>query len=79
MAFLRNLFGQNSTKEVEGIKAFEEFIVLLRDAYLQNNEQMILVIEPGLETMIQTTVDVMDICEKHNILKNLSYSKIVLD
>ena len=60
-------------------EALEKVLVQLRHYYLNNYKQMILVIEPGLETMIQTTVDVMDICEKNNILKNLSYSEVELD
>jgi biopolymer transport protein ExbD len=70
--------GQN-TKEIEGIDALEDFLVKLNNHYLQNYNQMIIVIEPGLETVVQTTVDVMDICEKHNIFKNLSYSQVDLD
>ncbi|UCE08123.1 MAG: biopolymer transporter ExbD [bacterium] len=71
--------GQNTIKQVEGIEALEKFLIQLNKYYLQHYKQMILVIEPNLETMIQTTVDVMDICEKHQILKNLSYSQVELD
>jgi biopolymer transport protein ExbD len=71
--------GQNTIKQVEGLAALEKFLVQLNNYYLQNYRQMILVIEPNLETVIQTTVDVMDICEKHQILKNLSYSQVELD
>ncbi len=71
--------GQNIIKEVVGLKVLEELIVQLNNVYLQNYKQMILVIEPNLETRIQTTVDVMDICEKYQIPKNLSYSQIELD
>lgn len=71
--------GQNTIKEVKGKEALEKVIVQLNNYYLQNYKQMILVIEPGVETMIQTTVDVMDICEKHQIFKNLSYSQVELD
>jgi len=70
--------GQNPVKEVEGIAALEKLIVQLNHYYIQNFKQMILVIEPNLETMIQTTVDVMDICEKNQIPKNLCYSNIEL-
>ena len=71
--------GQNPVKEVESIEALEKLIIQLNNYYIQNFKQMILVIEPNLETVIQTTVDVMDICEKNQILKNLSYSNIKLD
>jgi biopolymer transport protein ExbD len=71
--------GQNPVKEVESIEALEKLIIQLNNYYIQNFKQMILVIEPNLETVIQTTVDVMDICEKNQILKNLSYSNVKLD
>jgi biopolymer transport protein ExbD len=71
--------GLNITKELQGIEALERYIDQLNNVYLQNSIQMILVIEPEQETMIQTTVDVMDICEKYQIPKNLSYSQIKLE
>jgi len=74
------LIDQLSTaKELNGIAELEKYIMQLNDDYNENYRQMILVIEPGIETMIQTTVDVMDICEKHQILKNLSYPQIELE
>jgi len=73
------LDGQNIIKEIEGISALEDIIVQLNNVFLQNYKQMILVIEPNIETMIQTTVDVMDICEKYQIPKSLSYSQIELN
>ncbi len=71
--------GQNTIKEVESIELLEKALVQLNSYYLQNFKQMILVIEPNLESVIQTTVDVMDICEKNQILKNLSYSDVELE
>lgn len=67
---------QNSAKEIDGIAELEKYIVQLDGNCRENFRQMILVIEPGIETMIQTTVNVMDLCEKHQILKNLSYPQI---
>jgi len=69
---------QNTTKEIMGLDELEQFIIQLDDDYRKKSRQMILVIEPGIETMIQTTVNVMDICEKNQILKNLSYPQIEL-
>ena len=63
--------GQNNTKKVEGIEALETLLVQLNNHYINNYKQMILIIEPNVETMIQTTVDIMDICEKNQILKSL--------
>jgi len=71
--------GQNTIKEVEGLDSLEKLLVQLNNYYINNYKQMILVIEPNLETKIQTTVDVMDICEKNQILKNLSYAQVDLE
>lgn len=71
--------GQNNIKKIEGLEALEKVLVQLNNYYLNNYKQMILVIEPNVETMIQTTVDIMDICEKNQILKSLSYSEVELD
>jgi len=73
------LTDQEGTTEIEGIEELEKRIVQLQDNYRRDYRQMILIIEPDAETMIQTTVDVMDLCEKHQILKNLSYPQIDLE
>ena len=70
---------QNTIKKVESIEILEKTLIQLNNYYLQNFKQMILIIEPNLESVIQTTVDVMDICEKNQILKNLSYSNVELE
>ena len=71
--------GINVAKEFQGIEDLGQYIDQLNRAYFQNSIQMLLIIEPEQETIIQTTVDVMDICEKYQIPKNLSYSQIELD
>lgn len=71
--------GINVDKELHGIDDLDRYVDQLNRIYLQKSIQMLLIIEPEKETMIQTTVDVMDICEKYQIPKNLSYSKIELD
>ena len=71
--------GQNNVKKVEGMDALEKELMQLNNHYLNNYEQMILIIEPNIETVIQTTVDIMDICEKYQIIKNLSYSEVELE
>ena len=70
---------QNVVNKIESLEALEKNIVQLNNYYLQNFKQMILIIEPNLESVIQTTVDVMDICEKNQILKNMSYSDVELE
>ncbi len=71
--------GNTVTKELQGIEALDQYVDQLNRSYLQNSIQMLIIIEPEQETMIQTTVDVMDICEKYQIPKSLSYSQVKLD
>jgi biopolymer transport protein ExbD len=70
---------QTTIKKIEGIDELEKFVFQLNQIYLDNFQQMILVIEPDLESVIQTTVDVMDLCEKYQIPKSLSYSQVEID
>lgn len=70
---------QGIPAEIEGISELEKRMVQLNNDYQKRNKQIILVIEPDAETMIQTTVDVMDLCERHQILKQLSYPSIDLE
>ena len=37
------------------------------------NKNIIIIIEPDLDSIIQTTVDLVDICEKYQIPKSISY------
>ncbi|MCU0644620.1 MAG: biopolymer transporter ExbD [bacterium] len=69
----------NRIEHIQGIGILEQFLIRLNYQYHQELKQMVVVIEPDLETKIQTTVDVMDVCEKHQILKSLSYSQIGLN
>ena len=71
--------GQRTVPNINGIQALETFLYKLNNYYLNNNNKMIVIIEPELETIIQTTIAVMDICEKYRIPKNLSYSKFELN
>ena len=71
--------GINVDMELQGINELDRYVDQLNRIYLQKSIQMLLIIEPEKETMIQTTVDVMDICEKYQIPKNLSYSQVKLD
>ena len=71
--------GDMRIEHIQGIGILEQFLIRLNNQHHQDLTQMVVVIEPDLETKIQTTVDVMDICEKHQIIKSLSYSQIGLN
>jgi len=69
---------KNIVNTLKGLEKLDPFLAQLNNHYRQQYEQMVVVIEPDLESHIQTTVNVMDICEKHGIQRNLSYSQIEL-
>ena len=71
--------GQQTIAQIDSIKTLERIITNLNNSYVLDNKRMVVVIEPGMESVVQTTVDVMDICEKYQIPKSLSYSKIELN
>ncbi len=71
--------GQNNSTQIDSVTALERIITVLNTKYVQDNKRMVVVIEPGEESVVQTTVDVMDICEKYQIPKSLSYAKINLN
>jgi len=53
----------------------------LRDrakADLRQRREMVVLIEPDEDSMIQLTVSVMDICEKYGIPKNINYPSLEL-
>lgn len=71
--------GEGRAKLIQGLGMLEQFLMHLNSQYHHESKQLIVVIEPDVETKIQATVDVMDICEKRQILKSLSYSQIGLN
>lgn len=38
--------------------------------------EMVVLVEPDEDSMIQHTVNVLDICERHNIAKNINYQSL---
>lgn len=71
--------GSQTIAQIESLSKLERIITNLNNNYILDNKRMVVVIEPGMESVVQTTVDVMDLCEKHQIPKSLSYSKIELN
>ncbi|MFZ5515778.1 MAG: biopolymer transporter ExbD [Candidatus Zhuqueibacterota bacterium] len=71
--------GQQAIAQLDSLPKLERMIANLNDQYKLEQRRMVLVIEPAMESIIQSTIDVMDICEKYNIPKSVSYSKIELN
>jgi len=51
----------------------ENLLVKQNNRYLRKRVRLIVTIEPHKSSIMQRLVDVMDICQKNNIEKNLNY------
>jgi len=58
--------------------SLEAYLVNKADEYKRKKSHLMIVIEPDLDTEIQFTVDVLDICERLQIAKTISYPNIPL-
>ncbi len=56
----------------------EECLVNVRDRLQQAGEQAVVLVEPDERSIVQHTVDVLDICDRHGILKNINASELKL-
>lgn len=54
---------------INDIKRVEDELV----GFKKIHNDIIAIIEPDLDTIIQITVDLIDICERNNILKSINY------
>lgn len=67
-----------SETNINGIDALEKRLLQIRDKFSKENAEMVVLIEPNQNTIVQHTVDVLDLCEKHKILKNINYQSLEL-
>ena len=56
----------------------EECLVNVRDRLRQEGQQAVVLVEPDERSIVQHTVDVLDICDRHGILKNINASELKL-
>lgn len=56
----------------------ETCLVNVRDRLQQAGEQAVVLVEPDERSIVQHTVDVLDICDRHGILKNINASELKL-
>jgi len=61
--------GARTKTQTREIQQVEQQIQQLYERY----SKIIIIIEPHLDTIIQTTVDLVDICEKYQIPKTINY------
>jgi len=62
----------------DSITELEPVLVKKDNYYNAKNVQLIILIEPDDDSIIQHTVDMLDLCTKHNILKNINYASLEL-
>jgi biopolymer transport protein ExbD len=51
----------------------EKILVAIRDDYRARNEDIVVLIQPDPNSPIQLTVNVLDVCERNQIQKNINY------
>lgn len=58
------------------ITELETALVNLYDFHKNNGSQMVVLVEPDENSIIQNTVDVLDICEREKIPMNINYESM---
>jgi biopolymer transport protein ExbD len=58
------------------IQNLEERILDLQQKYLSQSREIVVLIEPEQESIMQYTIDVLDICERNQIPKNINYKSM---
>jgi len=60
-------------EKIESIVSLEKKLAALRENYTNNDVALHVLIEPQRGSIIQRTIDVLDICTKLDITKNIAY------
>ena len=58
------------------ISQLESRLVELVGVFNTRGVEMVALIEPHEDSIMQHTIDVLDICERHNIAKNINYESL---
>jgi len=61
--------GINKTPGISDINLIEQRLIDLKKSF----HNLVVIIEPDPDSIIQIAVDLIDICEKNNILKSINY------
>ena len=70
---LYELKGASIRQRFKELEELEDFLVALKESHNKGNKAIALNIEAESDLPIQSLVDVIDLCQNHNITKNLSY------
>ena len=68
----------NTIGNIPTINELEIQLLRIQRRCRQDNQQMVVLVEPDKNSIVQLTVDVLDLCEKHLILKNITYQSLEL-
>lgn len=66
--------GTTVLHETNALSELEDFLVDTLRRYQAEDREMVVLIEPHEDSKIQATVSVLDLCERHDIPKNLHYT-----
>jgi len=71
----RYVLFENDTelRDFKTIDELERILVTKHNLYREKDIQLVVLIEPDRDSIIQYTVDVLDLCTKHSISKNINY------
>ncbi len=69
--------GENVLIKTATFREVEDFLKTRFEQIRSQGDEMIVLIEPHGDSPIQQTVDVLDICERHQIPKSLNYDSRV--
>jgi biopolymer transport protein ExbD len=61
------------THTIDSLQVLEQLLLTLQEAYKRQNANLHVLIEPQSGSIVQSTIDVLDICSKMNITKNIAY------
>lgn len=62
--------------EVMMVDQLENRLLELRSGFKSSGQDLVVLVEPHEDSIIQHTIDVLDICERHNIAKNINYESM---
>jgi len=63
-------------EKLRNLQDLEVMMIEVNNYYLQKEYKFVIKIEPHKSSIMQSLIDVFDICQRNNIDKNLNYDAI---
>ena len=70
---------QDDIKVIRNLNTLETHLAAKQKKYHNKKVNLLIVVEPHIDTEIQRTVEVLDVCERLHVDKTISYPNIDLD